>query len=155
MYENRDSYVDKPVLESRTVYISGNFNQIIKFELKKSLFNSNFGYNNKNIKSLKSFAKILKVKNSKGDSNFGGLSNYPSSIYMFKVPAGSKIKNIDNNYNIIHKGIRYTIDKIENIELEGLYYNFYCSKEGDENQEQARSEQKEVSLNKKEEKIEW
>ena len=33
MYENRDSYVDKPVLESRTVYISGNFNQIIKFEL--------------------------------------------------------------------------------------------------------------------------
>lgn len=155
MYENRDSYVDKPVIESRTIYLPGNFNQVIRFELKKSLFNSNMGYNNKNIKSFRVFAKILKIKNTKGDVNFGELSNYPNSIYLFKVPAGSKVKNIDNNYNIIHKGKRYIIDRIENVELEGLYYNFYCTREGDEKFEQAGGEQKEISSNKKEEEVEW
>ena len=155
MYENRDSYVDKPVIESRTVYLPGNFNQIIRFELKKSLFNSNMGYNNKNIKSFKAFAKILKVKNAKGETVFGGLSNHPISIYLFKVPAGSKVKKVDNNYNIIHKGLRYVIDKIENVELEGLYYNFYCTREGEEKLEQARGEQIKIPINKDEEKVEW
>lgn len=155
MFENRDSYVDKPVIESRTVYLPGNFNQIITFESKEIKFNSNSGFNNDNQIKFKVFAKITKTRNTKGDSSFNGISNYPNSTYTFKVPSGSKVKNVDKNYNIIHKKQRYIIDKIENIELEGLYFIFYCTREGDIEKPQNNAEQIDISSTKEEEKVKW
>lgn len=145
---------DSPITTSRTLY-SSLPNQIIFFERKKTEFNSNFGFNNKNdIKGFKTFARITLAQNGKGDISFGGVSNQDNPLFIFWVQSGNKVKKIDNNWNIIHKKQRYNINYIDNKENEDIYFKFYCSKLGEKDKEQNEKEQKPLQ-NKDKGKVEW